>query len=175
MLPNAAEKAIIKHASNGPSFALKPACFNFKEKFLKLYSIQKHLLTNNSFHNWENSKSRIVLLRGIEKLRERLKSALYPNSKSAVFKICRGRFHEKLLFSNLRLLLTKMQNSSDLPLEVRIQRFIPDNTKGTSKKSKRPFGDKKNSKRSRTMPKKMKGGRFSLVRFCMLRLKSKKK
>ena len=43
-------------------------------------------------------------------------------------------------------------------------------------KSKRgPFGYKKKFEKSRTMPKKLNGGPFSPVRFCRLRLKSKKK
>ena len=51
--------------------------------------------------------------------RERLKSALYLRLKNAVFEICVS-FHEKLLFSDLRLLLTKAQYSSDKTSKVRL-------------------------------------------------------
>ena len=50
-------------------------------------------------------------------------------AQNAVFKTCKGRSREKLLFSNLRLLLTETQYSSDITSIVRILSFTPDITK----------------------------------------------
>ena len=52
--------------------------------------------------------------------RERLKSALYLRLKKRRFEICEGRFHERLLFSDLRLLLTKTQCISGITSKFRI-------------------------------------------------------
>ena len=49
--------------------------------------------------------------------RERLKSALYIRINKRSCKKSVGRFREKLLFSKLRLLLTKAQYSSDITSE----------------------------------------------------------
>ena len=46
--------------------------------------------------------------------------AIPKAKKSAVFKICVGRFHEKLLFSSLRLLFRKTPYSSDITSKIRI-------------------------------------------------------
>ena len=48
--------------------------------------------------------------------------------------ICVGRFHEKLLFSDLRLLLTKTQYRSDITLKVRLYRLTSDTTRGNVNK-----------------------------------------
>ena len=68
-----------------------------------------------------------------------LNSALYPSLKNRNFEICVGRFHEKLLFSDLRLLFTKTQYSSDITSKVRINRLTPDitRTREASMESKR--------------------------------------
>ena len=44
----------------------------------------------------------------------------FVNRNSVVFKTCVGRFHEKLLFPNLRLIPTKKTFSSDITSKVRI-------------------------------------------------------
>ena len=75
-----------------------------------------------------------------------LTSALYLRLKKRRFEICVGRFHEKL-YSNLRLLLTKTQYSSDITSKVRIYRFTPDITRGNSIKSKGALWRQKNSKK----------------------------
>ena len=73
--------------------------------------------------------------------RERLKSALYLRLKKRFFFKCVGHFHEKLPFSNLSLLLTKTQCSSDITMG------------DFNKIDGEPFGDKKFQK-SRTVPNK---------------------
>ena len=67
--------------------------------------------------------------------RELLKSALNLRLKKRRFEIC-VRFHEKLLLSDLRLLLLKKQYSSDVTSKVRIWSLTPNITKRTSIKSK---------------------------------------
>ena len=78
--------------------------------------------------------------------RERLNSALHLRLKKRSFEICVGCFHEKLLFSDLRLrlLLTKAQYISVITSKVRIQRSTPDIAKGDFNKIEGgPFEDKK--------------------------------
>ena len=50
-------------------------------------------------------------------------SALYLKLKKRKFEISVGSFHEKLLFWDLRLLLTKTQYSSDITSKIQIKRF----------------------------------------------------
>ena len=60
--------------------------------------------------------------------RERLNSALYLRLEKGSFKICVGRFHEKLLFSILRLLFSKTRYTTDITSKIRIYCFTPDIT-----------------------------------------------
>ena len=106
---------------------------------------KKVILSLRQENNFPQSPSFVK----VERIRrERLNSPLYLRFKSAVFKTCVGRFHEKPLFSNL-CLLTKTQHSSDIALYSGYY-------EGASIKLN-PLETKKNSKRSRTMLKKSKG------------------
>ena len=80
-------------------------------------------------------------------------------SKSAVFKICVGRFHEKPLFSKHRSSLIKRKI-------IRIYRFTSDFTRGNFIKIEEgPFEDKNNFKKKSHSTEKIYRGPYSLVRF----------
>ena len=54
------------------------------------------------------------------------------------FEICVGRFHDKLVFSDLRLLLTKKQNISDIALySGYYERGLQENRRGDPLKTKK--------------------------------------
>ena len=83
------------------SFLINPSN-HYRLSFFNAY----YVVQNNFQQTWEAR-------------RERLKSALYLRLKKRRFEIYVGRLHEKLLFSDLRLLLTKTQYSSDKVFEKR--------------------------------------------------------
>ena len=108
-----------------------------------------------------------------ETRRERLKSALYLRLKKRRFEICVGRFHKKLVFGpppppyNNAIYFGYNVKRSDIALNSGYY-------EGTSIKSKGGHleGKKQFRKKNLTASKKREVS-FSLIRFCMLRLKSK--
>ena len=88
-----------------------------------------------------------------EARRERLKSALYLRLKKRKFEIYVRRFHEKLLFSDLRLLLTKTQYSSDIALNSGYYDGDLNKIEGM-----RPFEDKTVFEKSLTATRKVERG-----------------
>ena len=115
-----------------------------RKKFLKLYSSQKNLLTSNSFHYWENSKSRIVLLQGIEKFRE---SRRYIQTQKAQFsKYAGDDFMKNSCFRTSASFLLKRKIVRIYRQKFGYSALFRIIRRGLQKKSKRPFGDKKNRK-----------------------------